>query len=144
MGLPFSEPFLWLAVIVITLVVEAMTAGLVTIWFSIGALTALISSYLGINFPLQIIIFIAVSAVALFCTRPLVKSKIHKNKVKTNADIVIGKHAVVVEDIVPIEGKGQVKVDGKIWSAKSESTEKIAKDELVTVERIEGVHLIVK
>ena len=144
MGLPFSEPFLWLAVIVITLVVEAMTAGLVTIWFSIGALAALISSYLGINFPLQIIIFIAVSAVALFCTRPLVKSKIHKNKVKTNADIVIGKHAVVVEDIVPIEGKGQVKVDGKIWSAKSESTEKIAKDELVTVERIEGVHLIVK
>ncbi len=144
MGLPISAPFLWLVVIVTTLVVEASTAGLVTIWFSAGALVALISSYLGINFPLQIIIFIVVSAIALLCTRPLVKSKIHKNKVKTNADLVIGKQAIVVEDICPIDGKGQVKVDGKIWSARSENSENIPKDELVTVEKIEGVHLIVK
>ena len=143
MGLPISAPFLWLAVIVITLVVEAMTAGLVTIWFSAGALAALISSYLGINFPMQIIIFIAVSAVALYFTRPLVKNKIHKNKVKTNADLVIGKQAIVVEDICPIEGKGQVKVDGKIWSARSENEKIIAKDTLVSVKKIEGVHLIV-
>lgn len=144
MGLPISAPFLWLAVIIITLVVEAMTAGLVTIWFSAGALAALISSYLGINFPMQIIIFIAVSAVALYFTRPLVKNKIHKNKVKTNADLVIGKQAIVVEDICPIEGKGQVKVDGKIWSARSENQKRITKDELVTIEKIEGVRLIVK
>lgn len=144
MGIPISEPFLWLVVIVITLIVEAMTAGLFTIWFSAGALAALIASYIGLNFAFQIIIFIVVSAVALYSTRSLVKNKIHKNKVKTNADLVIGKQAVVVEDICPIEGKGQVKVDGKIWSAKSENSERIAKDELVTIEKIEGVHLIVK
>ena len=144
MGFPISEPFLWLVILVVTLVVEAATAGLVTIWFSAGALVALISSYLGISFPLQIIIFIAVSVAALFCTRPLVQNRIHKNKVKTNADLVVGKQAIVVEDIIPIEGKGQVKVDGKIWSARTDSGEKIQKDELVTVEKIEGVHLIVK
>ena len=143
LNLPISEPTLWLVVIVVTLAVEAMTAGLTTIWFSAGALVALIASYLGINFPVQIIIFIAASTLALIFTRPLVKNKIHKNKVKTNADMVIGKQAVVVEDICPIEGKGQVKVDGKIWSAKSESLEIIKKDELVTVKKIEGVHLIV-
>ena len=144
MNLPISAPIIWLIVIVITLVVEASTAGLVTIWFSAGALAALISSYLGINFPLQIIIFIVISAAALCLTRPLVKNKIHKNKVKTNADLVIGKQAIVIEDICPIEGKGQVKVDGKIWSARTKNAEKISKDELVTVEKIEGVHLIVK
>ena len=144
MNLPISEPLLWLIVIVATLVIEAMTAGLTTIWFSAGALAALTASYLGISFPLQIIIFIVVSITALIFTRPLVKNKIHKNKVKTNADMVIGKQAIVVETICPIEGKGQVKVDGKIWSAKSENSENIPKDELVTIEKIEGVHLIVK
>ena len=144
MNLPISEPLLWLIVIVATLVIEAMTAGLTTIWFSAGALAALIASYLGISFPLQIIIFIVVSITALIFTRPLVKNKIHKNKVKTNADMVIGKQAIVVETICPIEGKGQVKVDGKIWSAKSENSKNIQKDELVTIEKIEGVHLIVK
>ena len=144
LNLPISEPLLWLIVIVATLVIEAMTAGLTTIWFSAGALAALTASYLGISFPLQIIIFIVVSITALIFTRPLVKNKIHKNKVKTNADMVIGKQAIVVETICPIEGKGQVKVDGKIWSAKSENSENIPKDELVTIEKIEGVHLIVK
>lgn len=144
MNLPISEPLLWLIVIVATLVIEAMTAGLTTIWFSAGALAALTASYLGISFPLQIIIFIVISITALIFTRPLVKNKIHKNKVKTNADMVIGKQAIVVETICPIEGKGQVKVDGKIWSAKSENSENIPKDELVTIEKIEGVHLIVK
>lgn len=144
MNLPISEPLLWLIVIVATLVIEAMTAGLTTIWFSAGALAALTASYLGISFPLQIIIFIVISITALIFTRPLVKNKIHKNKVKTNADMVIGKQAIVVETICPIEGKGQVKVDGKIWSAKSENSENILKDELVTIEKIEGVHLIVK
>ena len=144
LNLPISEPLLWLIVIVATLVIEAMTAGLTTIWFSAGALAALTASYLGISFPLQIIIFIVISITALIFTRPLVKNKIHKNKVKTNADMVIGKQAIVVETICPIEGKGQVKVDGKIWSAKSENSENIPKDELVTIEKIEGVHLIVK
>ena len=144
MSLPISEPVIWLIVLVVTLAVEALTAGLVTIWFSAGAVAALISSYLGISFVYQIIIFIAVSALALVVTRPLVKSKIVKKAVKTNADLVIGEKALVIEAIEPIEGKGQVKVGGKIWSAKSTSSEKIEKDELVTIERIEGVHLIVK
>lgn len=144
MNLFISHPVIWLIVLVTTLIVEALTAGLVTIWFSAGAIAALISSYFGIGFIYQIIIFIAVSAFALLITRPLVKGKIIKSPVKTNADLVLGQNAVVIEAIEPIEGKGQVKVGGKVWSAKSADLSGIEKDRIVTVEKIEGVHLIVK
>lgn len=144
MSLPISYPVIWLIVLVSTLAIEALTAGLVTIWFSVGALVALIASYFGISIVYQIIIFIAVSALALFVTRPLVKGKIIKNPVKTNADLVVGEKAVVIEEVNPIEGKGQVKVGTRVWSAKSFDHSIIQKDKLVTVEKIEGVHLIVK
>ena len=124
--------------------VEALTAGLVIIWFSVGALAALVASYFGIGFIYQIIIFIIASSLALLITRPLVKNKIIKTHVKTNADLVLGQKGVVVEAINPIEGKGQVKVGGKVWSAKSVDSSNIKKDEFVTIEKIEGVHLIVK
>jgi len=143
-SLPISYPVIWLIVLVSTLAIEALTAGLVTIWFSVGALVALIASYFGISIVYQIIIFIAVSALALFVTRPLVKGKIIKNPVKTNADLVVGEKAVVIEEVNPIEGKGQVKVGTRVWSAKSFDHSIIQKDKLVTVEKIEGVHLIVK
>lgn len=144
MSLPISYPVIWLIVLVSTLAIEALTVGLVTIWFSVGALVALIASYFGISIVYQIIIFIAVSALALFVTRPLVKGKIIKNPVKTNADLVVGEKAVVIEEVNPIEGKGQVKVGTRVWSAKSFDHSIIQKDKLVTVEKIEGVHLIVK
>ena len=135
----------WLAAVIVLGIVEALTVGLVTVWFAVGALAALISSLFGGPLWLQILLFVVVTAVTLITTRPLVKKYFGKNSHKaTNADMVIGKQAIVVETICPIEGKGQVKVDGKIWSAKSENSENILKDELVTIEKIEGVHLIVK
>lgn len=139
-----SYPIIWLVVLVVTLVVEALTSGLVSIWFAAGALAALMSSYFSIGFVYQIIIFIAVSALAPLLTRSLAKDKLLKHHIKTNADLVIGQKAVVIEEINPIEGKGQVKVGGKIWSAKSTDSLIIQKDKFVTVEKIEGVRLIVK
>ena len=134
--------YFWLLVVIITLVAEAITAGLITIWFAIGAVASFIVSFFCENAAIQSVVFVAVSVLALFLTRPLVKNKLNAKKVKTNADRVIGQKAVVTEEIDTLNGKGQVKVSGKVWSAKADG--KISAGETVEVLEIEGVHLIVK
>ncbi len=134
----------WLSAILIFSIVEGITVQLVSIWFVIGSVAAFVSSLFNAPIYLQVIIFIAVSVVALVITRPLVKKKLEVKIEPTNADRCIGKTATVVEDIDNINGKGQVKVDGKIWSARSTNEDIIKKDTLVTVEKIDGVKLIVK
>ena len=135
----------WLAAVIVLGVVEALTVGLVTVWFALGALAALISSLFGGPLWLQILLFIVVTAVTLVTTRPLVKKYFGKSSHKaTNADMVIGKQAHVTEDIDNLMGEGAVKCMGKEWSARSENGEAIAKGETVTAVKIEGVKLIVK
>lgn len=135
----------WLAAVIVLGVVEALTVGLVTVWFAVGALAALISSLFGGPLWLQILLFIVVTAVTLVTTRPLVKKYFGKSSHKaTNADMVIGQEAHVTEDIDNLMGSGAVKCMGKEWSARSENGEAIAKGETVTAVKIEGVKLIVK
>lgn len=134
---------LWLVVMVLFLVVEAATVGLVCIWFAVGALAALIAALLGAEIWLQIVLFLVVSAVALYFTRPLAKKYINAKVEPTNADMVIGKECRVTEAIDNIAGTGAVYVDGKTWTARSESDEVIPEGTLVTAKRIEGVKLIV-
>lgn len=134
----------WVVMLVALLVVEAVTAQMVTIWFAAGALAALVAEILGAQVWLQWIVFVAVSAVTLVATRPLVR-KLTRTKVQpTNADRCIGQTAIVVEDIDNIEGKGLVNVNGVVWTARSSDGTTFKKDERVTVERIDGVKLIVK
>lgn len=137
-----SLSYFWLFLVIVTLIAEALTAGLVTIWFSTGGILAFAASFFTQNVFIQTAVFIIVSIVAILTTRPLVKKKIHTKKERTNADSVIGKTAVVTEEINPALGKGQVSVSGKVWSAKSD--EKIEKGETVDVLSIEGVKLVVK
>lgn len=134
---------LWLIVMVLFLVVEAATVGLVCIWFAVGALAALIAALLGANIVIQVVLFLVVSAVALYFTRPLAKKYINAKVEPTNADMVIGKECRVTEAIDNIAGTGAVYVDGKTWTARSESDEVIPEGTLVTAKRIEGVKLIV-
>lgn len=134
----------WLVAFFVFSVLEGITTQLVSIWFVIGSVAAFVSSLCNVPIYLQVIIFIAVSLVALVVTRPLVKKKLEVKIEPTNADRCIGGTATVVEDIDNINGKGQVKVDGKIWSARSENNEIIQKDTLVTVKKIDGVKLIVE
>ena len=135
----------WLVAVIVLGIVEALTVGLVTIWFAVGALAALISSLFGGPLWLQILLFIVVTAVTLITTRPLVKKYFGKSSHKpTNADMVIGKEAHVTEDINNLMGTGAVKCLGKEWSARSESGEEIPAGETVTAVKIEGVKLIVK
>lgn len=135
----------WLAAVIVLGIVEALTVGLVTVWFALGALAALISSLFGGPLWLQILLFFVVTAVTLITTRPLVKKYFGKNSHKpTNADMVIGKEAQVTESIDNVKGLGAVRCQGKEWSARSENGEAIPKGEIVIPVKIEGVKLIVK
>lgn len=140
----FNMLIFWVVMLVVLLVVEAVTAQMVTIWFAAGAAAAIAAEILGAQVWLQWIVFVAVSAITLVATRPLVR-KLTKTKVQpTNADRCIGQTAIVVEDINNIEGKGQVHVNGVVWTARSSDGSIFKKDEKVTVEKIDGVKLIVK
>ena len=133
----------WLALIVLFSVIEGVTPQLVSIWFAGGALVALIVSLFGVQLWIQIVVFVAVSALLLILTRPLVKKRINAKTVRTNADAAIGETAVVTQRIDNTEGEGLVKLGGQIWSARSDGGENIPAGATVTVLRIEGVKLIV-
>ncbi len=140
----FTMLLFWIVALVVLIIVEAVTAQMLTIWFAAGAAGAIVAERLGAEMWLQWVVFVAVSAVALVATRPLVK-KLTKTKVQpTNADRCIGQTAVVTEEINNIEGRGQVHVNGVTWTARSLDGTVFKKDEKVTVERIDGVKLIVK
>lgn len=140
----FTMLLFWIIALVVLIVVEAVTAQMVTIWFAAGAVGAIVAERLGAEVWVQWVVFVAVSTVALIATRPLVK-KITKAKVQpTNADRCIGMVAVVTEEINNVEGRGQVHVNGVTWTARSLDGSIFKKDERVIVERIDGVKLIVK
>ena len=133
----------WLVLMVVLLIIEAATAGLTCIWFALGALAALIAALFDAAVWLQVVWFLVVSILTLWLTRPLALKYLNSRKVATNADRVVGAEGVVSEDIDNIAGTGAVKLDGKEWTARSESGMGISKDAIVIVKRIEGVKLIV-
>ena len=133
----------WLIVMVLFLVVEATTVGLVCIWFAVGSLAALLAAMCGAQLWLQIVLFLVVSAATLYFTRPLVKRYVNSKVEPTNADMVIGKECRVTETVDNIAGTGAVYVDGKTWTARSADDEVIPEGTLVTAKSIDGVKLIV-
>ena len=134
---------IWAVMIVLFGVFEAITFQLVSIWFVVGSIAALIASFFGLEFIWQVLIFVIVSALALIITRPLVKKYINVKKLPTNADKVIGQIGVVVEKINNLDSTGQVKADGKIWTARSTDDTIIPNGAKVKIEKIDGVKLIV-
>ncbi len=136
--------WVWIALVVAFAVIEAATTQLVTVWFAVGAVGGLIASAFKLEIWLQIVIFVALSAITLSATRPFVKHFTGSKKLPTNADRYIGKTAVVVEPIDNIHSKGAVTIGGLEWTARTVDGSSAQKDELVTVEAIEGAKLIVK
>ena len=134
----------WAIAIVVFLVLEGMTAGLVTIWFAVGALAALLSSLFGAPVWLQLVWFFVISVAALFLTRPLARKYLNSKTQATNADMYVGKECMVLETIDNVAGTGAVKVAGKVWTARSADGEVIAEGARAEALRIEGVKLIVK
>ena len=136
--------WIWLGAIVLFGVVEAATAGLVSIWFVAGALAALIAVLLGAGIWVQLVAFVVVSAAALALTRPLVKKITAGRAVPTNADRVLGRTARVTETIDNDSASGAVYVDGKTWTARSVDGIVIPVGEQVEVSSMEGVKLLVQ
>ena len=135
----------WVVALVVFLIVEAVTAGLVSIWFVFGSLVALICAALGAAVWLQIFWFVIVSVATLVLTRPLVKRYVDSRSVATNADRSIGRAAVVTERIDNLAATGAGKLDGVVWTARStDDAVAIETGERVTVRAIEGVKLIVE
>ena len=135
---------LWIAAIVVFGVVEAVTAGLVSIWFVPGAVAGLIAAMAGAGLLIQLVLFLAVSAAALAATRPLVKKLSAGRAVPTNADRVLGRTARVTETIDNDSASGAVYVDGKTWTARSADGSVLPAGSRVEIRRMEGVKLIVE
>ena len=133
----------WLVLMVLLCIIEAATAGLTVIWFALGALAALIAALFGAQIWLQVLWFLVVSIATLWFTRPLALKYLNGRSVATNADRVVGMEGVVCEDIDNLAGTGAVKLDGKEWTARSDSGANIPSGSVVKVRRIEGVKLIV-
>ena len=139
-----SMTAVWSIAIVAFLVMEGMTAGLVTIWFAVGSLAALLSSLFGAPAWLQLVWFFVISIAALILTRPLAKKYLNGKTQATNADMYVGKECMVLEEINNVAGTGAVKVAGKVWTARSADDEIIPAGARAEALRIEGVKLIVK
>ena len=133
--------WMWLAIVIITLVVEFMTAEIVSIWFFFGSVVSMILAICKVDPAIQIIVFVIVSLVFMVCVRPFIKKYVKRNEIKTNVDSFVGRIALVTEDIVD-GNRGVVKLDGQEWSAIS--NDNIVKGTKVVVLSIEGNKLIVK
>ena len=137
------EVIIWVSAIVIFGIVEAATAGLVSIWFVVGGAAGLVTALCGGAIWLQVVIFFVVSIAALLVTRPLVH-RFADEAPPTNADRVLGMTARVTETIDNNVPSGAVYADGKTWTARSDSGEVIPAETLVTAVRMEGVKLYVR
>ena len=137
---------IWLVIAIIMFVIEVVTTGLATLWFALGAIVAMVMDLCGAPLPAQIIVMAVVSVVSfvlcMIWIRPKLESLRKKNIQHTNADRLIGREGVVIVPLNGMEGKGQVKIDGQVWSAKADTD--IAEGIRVTVKSIEGVKLVVE
>lgn len=134
----------WMVLMITFLVVEAACPfHLVSIWFAIGSLIAMIAALLLAPLWLQITLFLLVSGVLLAALFPLVKKVIKPRQIKTNVDAIIGTQGYVTQDIDNVSAVGQVKLGGMEWTARSANGRKIPAGTLVKVEKIEGVKAFV-
>lgn len=145
MGIEEAMPaFLWLAAAIILAIVEANTVQLVSIWFAVGALAAMVPAIIGMSFTVQFAVFTVASILVLAITRPFVKKKLAAQKTETNSRALIGKVAKVVQPIDNLLSQGRVIVEDMDWSARSENGEPIDAGEEVLIKEIQGVKLIVE
>ena len=141
--MPIPMAVIWLIAVVVFVVAEAATLGLTSIWFACGSLLAMVAALLDVGIWGQLLVFILGSALLLASTRKWV-SKLKLGRVKTNADRIIGQQAVVIQTIDNQAAKGQVRVGGQVWTARSVEDEPILAGTQVEVVQITGVKVIVK
>ena len=135
---------IWLIASGLFFICEIITVGFLVFWLGVGALIAMLVSFFTSNIIVQMSVFVISSGLLIFATRPLVNKISKKDVVPTNVYSLIGKKAVVTEDIDWVTGKGQIKFEGEIWSAKSKEQINIPAGSEVEIVSIEGVKAFVK
>lgn len=136
--------YVWLILAGIFMIAEIITVGFLIFWLGLGSLCAMLTSFITDNILIQTTVFVLTSTLFILFTRPLVKKFTKKDKtVVTNAFAIVGKKAIVLQDINPTLGAGQIKVDGQVWSAKCEGENIISKDTEVFILAIDGVKAVV-
>ena len=138
------DPITWLVILAVLLVIEAITTGLTTVWFAGGALAAALASNFGAGFVVQLVLFLGISLILLIFTRPLAVRYMSRDLEKTNVNSLVGKRAVVTQEINNLAQSGQVRIGDIEWMART-STEGITipQNTVVEIESVNGVKLIV-
>ena len=135
--------WIWLAMAVLFLVLEATTVTMVSLWFAGGCLVALLVAATGGGWGFQVFTALAVSALLLACLRPITRKHFTPKLTKTNVDAVIGAQGYVTADIDNMAATGTVKLGAMEWTARSTTGSVIPKGALVQVDKIEGVKAFV-
>lgn len=133
----------WFALLILFVIAEAVTVGMVSAWFAVGSLAALIATFCGGKAWLQAVLFFVVSAVALAAFRPLAKKHFNLKRTRTNVDAMIGKICLVTADVDNVNSAGQVKLGDIDWSARSSDGAVIPAGTQVRIDRLEGVKVYV-
>ena len=142
LGITIHLAVIWLAAAIALLIIEALTAGLATIWFSAGAFVALVFALFDTPLWLQVLVFFASSIVLLVSTRKIFVEKLKTGTEKTNVDALIGQEGLVTMDIAPF-APGQVKVKGQIWAARGVCPDDVFEvGTVLKIVAIEGAKLI--
>ena len=135
--------YFWLAVAVIAIIVEVIVPSLVSIWFVPAALIAMILEALSVPVIVQVVAFLILSIISIFLSKKFIGTS--KKETRTNIDSVVGERCIVTEKIDNIHGTGKVRLNGMDWSARSADSDTLYEvDDIVYVDRVEGVKLIVK
>lgn len=134
---------IWIIVAGIFFVAEIFTTGFLVFWFGLGALFTMVASFFIQDLVIQTTIFLIISVILIFATRPLINKFLKTDTVSTNVFSIIGKHAIVIKDLNSIEGTGQIKINGETWSAEEINGKSIPKGSEVVVTKISGVKAIV-
>lgn len=135
---------MWLLILIVMIGIEIATMGLTTIWFAGGAVIAFILSLLGVNFKIQLVVFLVVSILLLVLTRPLAMKHLNSKRTKTNIDDLTGKSGIVLKEIDNAKEQGQIMLNGIEWTARSRDNDIIPADTEVEVVEIKGVKAIVR
>ncbi len=135
---------IWLIAAGVFIIGEIITVGFLLFWLSIASLIAMVVSFFTSNVIIQMTVFVISSGLLIFATKPLVKKLAKKDSVSTNVYSIIGKTAIVIEDIDWASGTGQIKCEGEVWSAKTDEQVDIPTGSEVEIVSIEGVKAYVK
>lgn len=134
----------WLIASGIFFVGEIITVGFLLFWFGVAGLITMVVSFFTSNIIIQSVVFLVTSVILILSTKSFVKKFVNKETIVTNVNSLIGKKAIVIQEINNLQGTGQIKISGEIWSAQNESDSIISENQEVEIIKVEGVKLIVK